>query len=305
MVSLVFRPATAVILGALIISLSGVFVKLSDVQPMVSAFYRVFFGCIFLTLACGLRGEFRRYPIKRVWLAALCGLVFSFDLFCWHTSIGYVGPGLATILGNCQVFILAVAGWLFYRERLTLLFLVALPLAMLGLYMVIGMDGAALTPEYLKGIWFGVLTALSYGVFILLIRHVQSGGKGPLFFYQVVVTASGSLCLAAVILLKGGSFSIPDPRSLAALVGVGVLCQALAWAMISYCLPLVPASRAGLILLLQPALSFVWDVILFDRRTGAVGWLGVCIVLAAIYMGMGQGRRPQPPAVTDSAGGPG
>ena len=38
--------------------------------------------------------------------------------------------------------------------------------------------------------------------------------------------------------------------------------------------------------MLQPALSFVWDVVFFDRLTGMMGWLGVSIVLASIYMGM-------------------
>ncbi len=284
------RPVAGVFIGALIISFSGVFIKISQVHPMVSAFYRVFFGCIFLSVACGVKGEFRRQPVSRILLAAVCGVVFSIDLFCWHTSIGFIGPGLATILGNCQVFILAVAGWLIYRERLTGMFLLSLPMALLGLYMIIGMDGAALTPAYLKGIGYGVLTAISYGAFLLLIRYVQSGGRGPLFFYQVVVTASASLCLGGFIVFGDYSFLIPDARSLAALIGVGVFSQALAWAVISYCLPDVPASRAGLILLLQPALSFVWDVLMFDRQTGVVGWFGVAVVLAAIYMGMGHGQ---------------
>ncbi|MCG8620020.1 MAG: DMT family transporter [Desulfobacterales bacterium] len=287
MAKLSVPPVVGVFAGALIISFSSVFVNISGVDPMVSAFYRVFFGWIFLALACGLKGEFRRQPLNRVFMAMVCGVVFSIDLYCWHTSIDFIGPGLATILGNCQVFILAVAGWLIYRERLTGLFLLALPMALVGLYMVIGLDGAAITPEYLKGIGYGVLTALSYGAFILLIRSVQSDGSGTLFFYQVVVTASASMCLGCFIVFGDYSFLIPNARSLAALVGVGVFCQALAWVVISYCLPDVPASRAGLILLLQPALSFVWDVLLFDRQTGIMGWLGVVVVLVAIYMGMG------------------
>ena len=121
-----------------------------------------------------------------------------------------------------------------------------------------------------------------------MIRYVQSGKGGPVFYYQVIVTAAASLSLGLVILGAGHSFGIPDFGSLAALLGLGGLSQALAWAMSSYCLPGVDASRAGLILLLQPALSFVWDVLLFNRMTGVAGWFGVAVVLAAIYMGMGK-----------------
>ena len=50
-------------------------------------------------------------------------------------------------------------------------------------------------------------------------------------------------------------------------------------------LPGIRASLSGLILLLQPALAFVWDVLLFQRPTTLVNWLGVVLALAAIYLG--------------------
>ena len=47
----------------------------------------------------------------------------------------------------------------------------------------------------------------------------------------------------------------------------------------------IPASRAGLILLLQPSLSFVWDVILFGRPTDLTQALGAALAVTAIYLG--------------------
>ena len=83
------------------------------------------FGCLFLAGACAYKGEFRGRRLGPSLLAGLSGAVFSIDLFCWHLSIDYVGPGLATILGNCQVFILALAGRLLYKERLGLAFILS------------------------------------------------------------------------------------------------------------------------------------------------------------------------------------
>lgn len=42
----------------------------------------------------------------------------------------------------------------------------------------------------------------------------------------------------------------------------------------------------GLILLLQPSLAFVWDVLFFQRPTTLINWLGVLVALTAIYLGM-------------------
>ena len=44
-------------------------------------------------------------------------------------------------------------------------------------------------------------------------------------------------------------------------------------------------TEAGLALLLQPTLSFVWDVLFFARPMSAMELLGAAIALAAIYLG--------------------
>ena len=286
------HPVSVLLLGAVIISFSGVFVKISQVHPLVSAFYRVFFGCLFLTCACRVKREFKKKSLEKNLLAILCGLVFSLDLLCWHLSIHYVGPGLATILGNCQVFVLAMVGWLVFKERLGTWFVFSIPLAFTGLFMVIGLDTDHLSSDYLLGVLLGGLTAVCYSVFLLLLRYVQSEdpkGKGAgesFFYYQMVMTAACSFFLGVAIFSSGRSFAIPGISSLLSLLGLGFFGQAFAWVLISNSLPKIAASRAGLILLLQPALSFFWDVLFFNRQTGIIGWAGVVMVLAAIYLGM-------------------
>ena len=286
MTALVSRPVAGIFLGAIIISFSSVMVALSHVNPIISAFYRVFFGCLFLLVPCGLHNEFKKIDLKPCLVAVGCGLFFAVDLISWHFCIGYVGPGLATILGNMQVFIMALVGVFVFKEKLGMAYIIALPLVILGLYMIIGMDMTQLTPQYLTGVGLGVITALSYSVFLLLMRVVHSGDDIPMFLYQVIMTGFCALIIGSIAVFMGRSFIIPDFSSLAALVGLGLLSQGLAWVIISHYLSRVDTSRAGLILLLQPALSFVWDVVFFDRLTGIMGWLGVSMVLVAIYMGI-------------------
>jgi drug/metabolite transporter (DMT)-like permease len=221
-------------------------------------------------------------------LALVCGFVFAFDLWVWHSSIKYIGPGLATILGNFQVFILSFFGWLVFKEKISIKFLISLPLAFLGLFLIIGVDIGFLSRDYKLGVWLGLATAGFYSVFLLLLRQLQSDGDSFLsFFYMMLLSLACAVFLGMGIHFSGLSFNIPDMLSLVSLVGLGFFIQCVAWLMISKALPRVNASHAGLILLLQPSLSFVWDVVFFSRQTGIPGWAGVIIVLAAIYMGMG------------------
>ena len=88
----------------------------------------------------------------------------------------------------------------------------------------------------------------------------------------------------------GESFRIPDRQGWLSLIGYGVICQAIGWIIISHALVKIAASRAGLILLLQPTLAFVWDVLFFSRPTTVLDVFGVLLTLGAIYLG-GSRRR--------------
>jgi drug/metabolite transporter (DMT)-like permease len=85
---------------------------------------------------------------------------------------------------------------------------------------------------------------------------------------------------------NGDSFAIPDLKSLSALMSLGLFSQTIGWLLIAGALPKIQASFTGLILLLQPSLSFVWDVVFFNRPTDLLNWTGVLLTLTAIYMGL-------------------
>ncbi len=276
-----------VLAGACLISFSGVWVKLAQVPPTTSAFYRVFFGFFFLFAACLWQRDYMKITVGRMLLITVCGLLFALDLFCWHASIHFIGPGLATILGNFQVFVLAAVGILFFSERIRHRFLMSVPLAILGLVLVVGISWTALTADYKIGIYLGLLTALCYSGFLLTLRRIQTQGKDYSFFFALMlISLTCAIFLGLRMLAVGDSFAIPNPVSLLSLLNLGLFSQTLGWALIANAMPKIRASFTGLILLLQPALAFLWDVLFFARPTDLVNWIGIIITLSAIYLGL-------------------
>ena len=113
------NPRVRLFAGAVLISFSPVFVKLVSVSPTTSGFYRVFLGGIALALFLLLTGRKLSFT-KRAWTALILSAVFfALDLWFWHRSIMYVGPGLATLLANFQVFIMIAAGVVLLSQRPT------------------------------------------------------------------------------------------------------------------------------------------------------------------------------------------
>lgn len=284
------QPIIHVLIGAAMISFSAVWVKFADVPPTASAFYRVFFGFCFLLIPVVIKKELALPSRRQTTLILFCGLAFAADLFCWHKSIMYIGPGLATIIANFQVFIMGAIGFFVFKERFLPRFFLSVPLAIFGLFLIVGMQWHELNHQYKLGIFYGLSTALSYVFFLITLRKIQQQGSS--FFYGLMaVSLASALFLAPVMVAENISFAIPNLKTFLSLISLGLLSQTIGWLIIANAMPKIPASITGLVLLLQPALSFVWDILFFSRPTTILNFLGVFITLSAIYLGLTSKKR--------------
>lgn len=274
----------SMLVGAVMISTSAPWVKVVDVGPTASAFYRMAIGGIGLILLCKLQGRACWAGLSYALRLVPVAVFFALDLYFWHRSILYIGPGLATILANFQVFVLALVGWLWFKERVGLSFLAGVLAAFAGIWMLVGVEWGALGEQYRLGVIFGLMTAVAYSAFILSMRHAQ--GREATLSPPANLGLMSLICaalLGGLTLLEGQSFSVPDARSWAALLAYGLLCQVVGWMLITRAMPRLPAALVGLFLLLQPALSMLWDIIFFARPTDRWDLLGAALVLAGIY----------------------
>ena len=253
--------------------------------PTVSAFYRMAFGGVMLMLVLLAQRRWEKPALRDFAWMLLPATAFALDLFLWHRSINYIGPGLATLIGNFQVFVMALAGVVFYRERIGVRFFFGLALAFAGLWMLVGKGWSGFDPQFRTGVWFGILTGVAYAAYMLTFRHAQKE-KLTLGSMQLMCINS-LLCavvLGAVAAAEGERFAIPDVQSLAALLALALSGQVLGGLLIVWAMPQLPASLVGMMLLLQPGLSFVLDVLIFARPTVPLDWLGLVISLAGIAL---------------------
>lgn len=272
--------------GAALISFIAVFVKLAEVAPSVSAFYRLGIGG--LTLLALLAATHNLSAARRAmrWPALGCAVFLVCDLLCWHVSINYIGPGLATLVGNFQVFLVTAAAAMAARRLPRPTSLAAMAIAIFGLYLVVGRGFATQTDEFRLGVGYGLVASVFYALFLMTLKKaVTDHGRAAPMAAVAVLSLAGAALLVPVVLGTGASFALPTVKSVLALVGLGVVGQAVGWLAISTGLSRTRPALAGLILLLQPTLSYLWDVLFFGKVTGPVELVGVALTLGGIYLG--------------------
>ena len=273
------------LIGSVCISFSPIFIKFAAISPDSAGFYRMLFAGISLLVLMLLRGETLKMARRPQLLLALCGVFLAVDFMCWHRSIDLVGPGLSTLLANFQVFFTALFSWLLFKQKITKLFMFAIVMALCGLFFITGVDWKSLEQGYKLGIFLGLLASVFYSGYVLLLKTSMNDSSVNGVPAMLMISIPSTLLLAVITPLNGATFIIPNSGSLFALLGVGIISTTIGWSLISSAIKHIQATVAGLVLLLQPTLALVWDVLLFDRQTGGLQIFGILLILSAIYLG--------------------
>lgn len=257
-----------------------------SVSPTVSGFYRVLLGGVALVLWLLVTGRWSLPSTTVRLVLAAAAVFFALDLWFWHRGIWLIGPGLSTLLANLQVFFMLAAGLLFYREKPSPVQMLAAVLAVAGLATVFGGDWFALEPGFRPGVGLGLLTALSYAGYLLCMRRARRDAGDWLPANEVaVVSVAVAVLLGLAAVVERESLAAVSVGDLGWLMAYGVLAHACGWMLIASSLTEVTAAEVGLVLLLQPALSLVWDMIFFGRDFSIVELAGIAICLFAIFLG--------------------
>lgn len=297
------RALLAMLAGAALIGTNGLMVRYAEVPPTISAFWRMCFAGIFLAGLVAAQGGWKPMSRAAWWWCLVPAAAFAGDLWLWHRSILLVGPGLATLLANAQVFFMALAGAVLFGERLGPRFLAGVLLAFVGLWLLLGGGWATLPPAYRWGVWLGLATGLCYAVYNVGLRTAQrraNEGDQPVSVAQVLGVASlgCAVLLGLAGLAEGASFAIPSMRSLALLLTLALVGHCLSWILISKAMLRLPVALVGLLLLLQPIVAFLLDIVLLGRVTTLREWAGVAVSLAGIFVAGLRGRQRLPDKAT-------
>lgn len=286
------RPAAAAVAGAVTIAFSAILVRAADTSPSTAAFFR----CAYALPALGLLAwvERRRYgPRSRadLKLSLIAGIFFAADLIFWNHAIGDVGAGLATVLGNLQVVLVGVLAWLILGERAEARVFAAIPVVLVGVVLISGAVGhGAYGRDPARGVLFGVLTGLTYSVFILVLRHGNSNLQRPASTLFEATLFCAVFCSIAGVLIGDVSF-VPTWPSHGYLLVLALSSQVLGWLLISISLPRLPAALASVLLTIQPMLSVLLGVAIFSESPSMAQFAGVAVVIGGITLATAGPRR--------------
>ncbi len=268
--------------GVVLISFSAIFVRLADVAPTTSAFFRSAYALPFLAAIWLWQRNDSRRPRRDRLLAFVAGIFLGLDLAFWHRAIEYIGAGLSTVLGSTQVAFVGLLAWWILGERPRQAAMVAVPVVFAGVTLISGLGtSGSYGQDPFLGVVFGVLTGITYAVFLLMFRTAGRGLGAPAGPLLDATLGSVLGCLAVGLVDGQLDFTVTWPAH-GWLLAMAVGSQVVGWQLIGAALPRLPALETSIVLLVQPMITVVWARLIFAEQLSPVQGIGILLVLSGV-----------------------
>lgn len=275
-------PFAALVIAAVVMGLSPIFVRLADVGPFTSAFWRVALALpvLYPWMRISEHGRpepARRFPRATLWV----GAAFAADLFFWHLAIVTTTVANATLFATTAPIWVVLFGWILFRKRVSLAVLAGLGLCILG--------GAALLAQSLHagvgtalGDCFGLATGVFFGLYFLAVQAARRDRSAARITFEATTITAALLLLAAL-----GLEHHLLPRTLhglAALVAMAWISHAGGQGLLTIALGHLPATFSSLVIFLEAiaAACLAWAIL--GEPVTLIQAGGGLAILAGIYV---------------------
>ena len=273
----------ALFAGAIFIALSPIWVRVSEVGPTASAFWRVTLAVPLLWILFAFNSKGKKTLDKGQFVPLLAtGLAFAGDLVFWHWSIQYTSVANSTLLANLASLFVTLAAWVLWKQRPSGLFITGLAAALLGTGLLVRAS-LGFSPTALLGDALGVVTAMFYAWYLLSIKGLRDRGAATLQLMAVTTTIT-AVILLPVALASGELLLPPTGIGWLKLLGLAWISHAAGQGLIAYALAQLPAAFSAVGLLLQPVIAALFAWLLLAEPLSALQCAGGMVVLFGIYL---------------------
>ncbi len=294
--ALSFAPAfSALVVGAIAMGVSPIFVRFAEVGPFASAFWRAGLAVPILLIWALLEAQRSKKSgrqdrgIASVFRVdgpiLLAGLFFAGDLFFWHLSILNTTIANATLLAClAPVWVLLLSGTLI-GETVSRKAYIGLVLCLIGTATLIG-SSFAFAPERLLGDLYGFATSIFFGLYFLAVRVARRKHQaGAVTFMSTSVTA---LVLLAITLLSGQGFLPQTIYGLSALLALGWVSHTFGQGLLAVALGALSAAFSSLVIFIEALAAALLAWLIFSENLTALQGAGGLLILYGVWV-----ARPQ------------
>ena len=277
----------SVLAGAGCIGLAPIWVRLSELGPVSTAFHRLLLALPFLWIwqSWDTKQDQKKgvpsKPMPALKWFALAGLMFALDMAFWHESIHHTTVANATLLANAAPIFVTIAARFLFNERITKGFVGGMVLTLSGAVLLTGAS-LSTSKAYLYGDMIAIVAAVFYAGYMLSLKHLRQYVSTAPLMARTAIFSAVALCLFTLIM--GESIIPQTAKGWWVLLALAVTGQVLGQGFIAYGFAHLPASFSAVSLLFQPLVAAMAAWILLKESMSPPQILGGIVILTGILL---------------------
>ncbi len=273
------KPRLALFIGILCISIFPVIVRMNLTSGLISAFYRMAIATAIILPFALYKKKLKLENIKMLLPVMVCGILFASDIAVWNISIQNSSATQATLLTNLSPIWVGVFSLLFLSFRPRKSFWLGTLIALIGMTVFVGVD-TILNLQLDFAFFLGILSGVLYALYILVSKSVLEQLEVITFItYSMIFSTIFLFCINYVF---GEQFFGFSNKAWVSLFVQGIVCQLIAWLLISYSTQKMRATRVSLSLLSQAIFATILAAIFVNEKITGIQMIGSVIILAGI-----------------------
>ncbi len=278
------RAILCVALGAALLGFAPIGLRLSEVGPQATAFWRFIFALpVVLALATYTPRQGQAAALRRAPILAVAGFLFALDIAFWHASLTMTTVANATLLSNMTPILAALAGLFWFREKIASSFWVGAPVALAGAgLLTLARAQSGQGQEGLTGEIVALISAVWYAAYLILVARYRR--DVPVWPLMAITTAASAVTALGATILVGESLWPQTWIGWAILVGLGVVVHGGGQGFIAMGLGRLPIALSTVVLWVQPVAAAAVSWVLFGEAMGPLALAGAALVLGGVYI---------------------
>ena len=278
------HPMIMIVIGVMGISLSAIFVRLSQAPSAVTAAWRLCWTVLLMTpVVFGsreVRQELLSIRKKTAALSLLSGLFLAAHFFTWFESLQFTSVSSSTTIVCTEVIWVSIGFCLFLGGRLNRKEILTIAVAFAGSACIAFADSAA-GGMHLYGDLLALLAAITVAVYMLLGRVVRADVSTSVYTYLVYVACAGALLLMCAF--QGHSLVAYGGRAVLVGLLLAVFSTILGHSIFSWCLKYFSPSFVSASKLCEPVVAAVMAGFLFGEIPTALQVVGGILIIGSVF----------------------
>ncbi|MFS0781915.1 DMT family transporter [Bacillus sp. 1P06AnD] len=252
----------------------------TGLKALELVFVRCACAALFLGMAWVISGHAKKEKwSKKEWMLVLaCGISNVLNWIFLFKSFELVSVTIAITLYHIAPILVLLMGSFVFRERLTLLSILAITLCFIGTICIVATNGFSTAAIEWKGIIFGIFAAFFYALTMLLGKSITVMSVYATTFIQMLV---GLLLVFPFI--DYHSYGMLSNHEWFFAIFTGFVHTGIVYLLFFNSIRYLPTAVVSFMIFVDPAVAILLDIVITDVEPGWMQWAGILFIFTGLF----------------------